>query len=115
MKSISFKKVLFNIIKNSLLRHILLIALGTAIFFPAYSFYFIFPQFANQLTDYTEDAAIRVTDHLRDTVQLLKQCNDSGRYTPFIITLELKLKGRQFKSLSPFISNVIPAMKKTKY
>lgn len=65
---ISFKQAFFNIIKNSLLRHILLITLGTAIFLPVYSLYFIFPKFSNQLTDYTKDASIRVTDLLRDTI-----------------------------------------------
>ena len=65
---IGFKQVLLNIVKNSILRYILFIALGVSVFFPVYSIYFIFPEFSNQLTHYAEDAAIRVTDHLRDTI-----------------------------------------------
>ncbi|NOX33856.1 MAG: PAS domain S-box protein [Deltaproteobacteria bacterium] len=68
MENISLKKVLFNIIKKPLLRRILLITIAAAIFFPAFSFYFIFPQFIKQLTNYSEDAAIRVATHLSDMI-----------------------------------------------
>ena len=68
MNTIRFKQVLFNCIKTPLLRHLLLIASGTAVLFPVYAFYYIFPQFSNQLKDYAEDSAIRVADHLRDMI-----------------------------------------------
>ncbi|MBU2630074.1 MAG: PAS domain S-box protein, partial [Proteobacteria bacterium] len=32
------------------------------------NFYFVFPQFVNQLTKYTEDVAVRVAEHLKDTI-----------------------------------------------
>jgi PAS domain S-box-containing protein len=65
---IGFKQVLLTIIKNSISRYILFIALGASVFFPVYSSYFIFPEFSSQLTDYAEDAAVRVADHLRDSI-----------------------------------------------
>lgn len=68
MVKISFKQILLNIIKNSILRYILFIALGVSVFFPVYSHVFIFPEFSSQLTNYAEDAAIRVADHLRKTI-----------------------------------------------
>ena len=68
MNHIRFKQVLLTIIKNSILRCILFIALGVSVFFPVYSSIFIFPEFSNQLTDYAEDAAVRVTDHLRNSI-----------------------------------------------
>ncbi|MCF6248980.1 MAG: GAF domain-containing protein [Desulfobacula sp.] len=68
MTKIQNKEVFAYIIKQPMLRYTLLISIATAIFFPIYSFYFIFPQFNSQLKNYTQDAAIRVATHLKETL-----------------------------------------------
>ena len=68
MKKIQNKEVILNIFKRPLLRYTLLITIATAFFLPVYSFYYSFPQFNNQLTQYTEDVAGRVATHLKQTI-----------------------------------------------
>ncbi len=48
-----------------MLRNPLLVAVILAAFFPAYSIYYIFPQFNHQLIQYTEDMSVRVATHLK--------------------------------------------------
>jgi len=82
MLRIGFKQILLTLIKNSILRYILFI--GVSVFFPVYSSYFIFPEFSNQLTNYAEDAAARVADHLRDSIFKNSMTLTKQSFTPEI-------------------------------
>ncbi len=101
---IGFKLVLLYIIQNSILRYIVFFALGVSVFFPVYSNYFIYPEFSNQLTHYAEDTAVRVTDHLRETVFKNSTILERQSFTPDIekeiLTLMKDLRVEQVKVFS---------------
>jgi signal transduction histidine kinase/CheY-like chemotaxis protein len=84
MMTIYTKKTLINIVKEPVLRYTLLIALVTPVILCYYSFYFVFPQFGDQLAKYTEDAAVRVGNHLKETISLRNDILDAQTFTPHI-------------------------------
>ena len=68
MRTISAGQIILTIFKEPILRYTLLTAILSILFLSCYSFYAIFPQFGSQLADYTEDTAVRVATHLRETI-----------------------------------------------
>ncbi len=84
MNRISNRQVVFNVIKEPMLRYTLLIALVTSILLCAYSFYFIIPQFGGQLAAYTKDASVRLATHLKGTLPLHKSVLTKKSFTPYI-------------------------------
>ena len=60
--------VAWHLIRNPLLRRILIISIGITLLFPLVSFYFIFPKFEGYLVTSTEETAIRVAQHIHHTI-----------------------------------------------
>ncbi len=104
MQQITNKEVFLNLFKQPLLRYTLLITVITVTFLPVYSFYYIFPQFNNQLTKYTQDAAIRVATHLKETIFIhgttLTQESFSNEVSIEILKLKTDLRIEKIKIFS---------------
>ncbi len=60
----NYNHVAWHLIKNSLLRRILILTIGITLLFPLISVYFIFPKFVGYLTTNTEETALRVARHV---------------------------------------------------
>lgn len=68
MPQIRFRQILWTVVKNPILRNILVITLGVSVFFPLYNSIIIFPEFSNQLTLYAQDSAIRLSRHFQHSI-----------------------------------------------
>ena len=103
MNRISNRQVVFNVIKEPVLRYTLLIALTTSILLCTYSFYFIIPQFGGQLAAYTKDASVRVATHLKGTLPLQEDALTQKSFTPYIQSeISLLMKDLRIEKIKIF-------------
>ncbi len=61
-------QVVSNILKTPLLRNLLITSLAVSVIFPIYSVFVIIPSFNKQLTENTEDEAIRTASYLKNLI-----------------------------------------------
>ena len=105
-QQISKKQILFNIAREPLLRYTLVIVLATTIILCTYSFYFVFPQFGIQLANYTEDTAVRVGNHLKETIPLENNVLTQDTFTRDIqIEIEILMQNLQIEKIKIFSHN----------